>query len=218
MKAVLKANGWTVQTQVVVLAAGADGLKNLVQAAINSEPRSILDWFHISMRLRPIEQMATKVAAALEDAESDMADFVTKRLPNVRYQMWNGQWRPVIARMKTIYQGTCEAVTRIGPRCWRTHAAISQAPSGSARLSRQQPDEFDQLCPRIPPWTANLQCAGRVRDESCSQSAHGQAPADMLGCGRRALAASGTLRCARREIGRPIPRAVSEISPNIVGG
>jgi hypothetical protein len=40
----------------------------------------------------------------------------------------------------------------------------------------------------------------------------------LLGCGRRALAASGTLRCARREIGRPIPRAVSEISPNIAGG
>jgi hypothetical protein len=53
MKAALQANGWTPQTQVVVLADGADGLKNLVQAAVTSEPRSILDWFHISMRLRP---------------------------------------------------------------------------------------------------------------------------------------------------------------------
>lgn len=114
MKAALQANGWTTQTQVVVLADGADGLKNLVHAAINSEPRSILGWFHISMRLRPIEQMAAKVAAALDDCEPDIAAFVREKLPNVRHQMWNGQWRPAIARMRTIYQGTCEAATRIG--------------------------------------------------------------------------------------------------------
>jgi hypothetical protein len=115
MKATLESNGWTPQTQVVVLADGADGLKNLVQAAVNSEPRSILDWFHISLRPRPIEQMATKVAVALEDGAPDMAAFVRQSLPNVRHQMWNGQWRPAIARMRTIYQGTREAATRIGP-------------------------------------------------------------------------------------------------------
>jgi hypothetical protein len=114
MKAALQANGWTTQTQVVVLADGADGLKNLVQAAVTSEPRSILDWFHISMRLRPIEQMANKVAVALDDDEPAMAALVRQRLPNVRHQMWNGQWRPAIARMKTIYQGTCEAAMRVG--------------------------------------------------------------------------------------------------------
>jgi hypothetical protein len=31
MKAALENNGWTTQTKVVVLADGADGLKNLVQ-------------------------------------------------------------------------------------------------------------------------------------------------------------------------------------------
>lgn len=106
MKAALQANGWTTQTQVVVLADGADGLNNLVKAAVNSEPRSILDWFHIGMRLRPIEQMATKVAVALDDGEPDMAALVRQRLPSVRYQMWNGQWHRAIARIKTIYQGT----------------------------------------------------------------------------------------------------------------
>ena len=75
MKAALQENGWTPECKVVVLADGADGLKNLVKAAIKSEPCSILDWFHISMRLRPIEQMATKVAAAINDGEPDMAAF-----------------------------------------------------------------------------------------------------------------------------------------------
>ena len=114
MRAAMLANGWTNETKVIVLADGADGLKNLVKAAVNSEPRSILDWFHISMRLRPIEQMAAKVAGALEKDEPDMATFLTERLPNIRHQMWNGQWHPAIARMKIIYQGTAEATTRIG--------------------------------------------------------------------------------------------------------
>ena len=38
------------QTIERLLADGADGLKNLVQAAVNSEPCSILDWFHIVRR------------------------------------------------------------------------------------------------------------------------------------------------------------------------
>jgi hypothetical protein len=114
MKAALQANGWTSQTKVVVLADGADGLKNLVQAAVDSEPRSILDWFHISMRLRPIEQMAAKVAVALDDGEPNMAALIRQRVPNVRHQMWNGQWHAAIARMKSIYQGTYAATTRIG--------------------------------------------------------------------------------------------------------
>jgi hypothetical protein len=113
MKAALQENGWTPECKVVVLADGADGLKNLVKAAIKSEPCSILDWFHISMRLRPIEQMATKVAAALNDGEPDMAAFVRLKLPNVRHQMWNGQWHAAIGRMKTIYQGTREAATSL---------------------------------------------------------------------------------------------------------
>lgn len=53
----MKENGWTSECKVVVLADGADGadgLKILVQMAIQSEPLSILDWFHISMRLRPM--------------------------------------------------------------------------------------------------------------------------------------------------------------------
>ncbi|MEO7208315.1 MAG: hypothetical protein ABI145_16395 [Steroidobacteraceae bacterium] len=113
MKAARHENGWTSECKVVVLADGADGVKNLVQVAIKSEPLSILDRFRISMRLRPIEQMATKDAAALNDCEPDIAAFVRLRLPNLRHQMWNGQWHAAIARMKTIFQGTREAATSL---------------------------------------------------------------------------------------------------------
>jgi hypothetical protein len=57
MKAALADQGWTEKSRVTVLADGADGLKSVVQDAVPQVPRNILDWFHISMRLRPIEQM-----------------------------------------------------------------------------------------------------------------------------------------------------------------
>lgn len=63
MKAALDTDGWTPTSRVAVLADGADGLRNAVNAAVPQEPRSILDWFHISMRLRPIEQTGGSVAA-----------------------------------------------------------------------------------------------------------------------------------------------------------
>ena len=94
---------------MVVLTDGADGHKNLVRAAIHCEPRSSLDWFHITMRLLGIEPMVPKDAAALHDHEPDMAAFVHQKLPSVHQQMWNGQWPAASARMKTIYQGGCKA-------------------------------------------------------------------------------------------------------------
>jgi hypothetical protein len=62
MKAALQSNGWTAKSQVRVLADGADGLANLVSRAAEKKTRRLLDWFHISMRLRPIKQMSSGIA------------------------------------------------------------------------------------------------------------------------------------------------------------
>jgi hypothetical protein len=106
MKAALEGNGWTSQSTVVVLADGADGLRSVVQAAIGTPPRSILDWFHIAMRLRHIEQMAPNVAAALWESDPSVASMIEQKLPRLRYQMWNGKWQPAMHRMRDIYRET----------------------------------------------------------------------------------------------------------------
>ena len=46
MKAALEANGWTSDSKVRVLADGADGLSNLVDAATGKPSARVLDWFH----------------------------------------------------------------------------------------------------------------------------------------------------------------------------
>jgi hypothetical protein len=97
---------------VVVLADGADGLKSIVQAAVQTPPRSILDWFHISMRLRHIEQMAPKVASLFWEDDSMIASTIEQKLPRIRHQMWNGKWHAAMHRMRDIYRGTREAAAR----------------------------------------------------------------------------------------------------------
>jgi hypothetical protein len=103
MRAAMRSDGWTERSQVAVLADGADGLAALVNAVSPTSCRSILDWFHISMRLRPIEQMVPKIAAALKQLDAGIGEFILQKTPRVRYQMWNGQWHAAVKRMHEIY-------------------------------------------------------------------------------------------------------------------
>ena len=100
MKAALVDQGWTSKSRVTVLADGADGLHSVVRAAITSRPQNILDWFHISMRLRPIEQMGPSVADVLADVDPGTAATIRTKLPRLRYQMWHGKWAAAVERME----------------------------------------------------------------------------------------------------------------------
>jgi hypothetical protein len=104
MRAAMCSDGWTERSRVAVLADGADGLADLVSAVSPNTCRSILDWFHISMRLRPIEQMASKIASALKPLDVGIGEFILEKMPRVRYQMWNGRWHAAVRRMHEIYQ------------------------------------------------------------------------------------------------------------------
>jgi hypothetical protein len=68
MKAALEANGWTPESQVRVL-DGGDGLVNLLGSAAGKETERVLDWFHLSMRLQPIEQMSSKITAVQDGTD-----------------------------------------------------------------------------------------------------------------------------------------------------
>ena len=104
MKASLEDAGLTKKSMIAVLADGAGGLGTVVAAAARRRPRNILDWFHISMRIRHIEQMAPSMAALFRGTPVEKA--LREKLPNIRHQMWNGQGRAAVGRMRECYQGT----------------------------------------------------------------------------------------------------------------
>lgn len=79
LKSALQNQGWTKRSRVAVLVDGADELGGVVEAAIGQAPRTILDWFHIGMRLRTIEQMTAALVAKLPESEfTEQLDSLTR--------------------------------------------------------------------------------------------------------------------------------------------
>lgn len=132
MKAALETNGWTPESHVTVLADGADGLNNLVCAATEKATRKILDWFHISMRLRPIEQMARGVAVVADGSHAVLLkELVEVKLPNVRHQTWNGQWHAALDRMGDLLSSERALAGLLTSLEYRPNTAIPGAPCES---------------------------------------------------------------------------------------
>ena len=106
MKAAIEDNGWTPTSRIRVLADGADGLSNLVNTAAENITHRVLDWFHISMRLRSIEQMSPGVVTIVGDADLVLTELISEKIYRVRFQMWNGHWQAALDRLGVIYRTT----------------------------------------------------------------------------------------------------------------
>ena len=106
MKAALEADGWTPESQVRVLADGADGLANLVGAATGKPTERVLDWFHISIRLQPIEKMSSKITMAAGDSDAELKQLLSEKVPRIRYQLWNGKREAALERIEDVCWAT----------------------------------------------------------------------------------------------------------------
>ena len=100
----LKLHGMTPQTEIAILADGAGGLSRLVRSASDSRPSSVLDWFHISMRLRPIEAMTPTIARIVARTRPDLAQSVSPAIPGVRHLLWNGSSGRALCRVRAALQ------------------------------------------------------------------------------------------------------------------
>lgn len=58
------------------------------------------------MRLRPIEQMSSRIAIAAAGGNSALDEILSEKLPRIRYQMWNGKWRAALERMRELWHAT----------------------------------------------------------------------------------------------------------------
>jgi hypothetical protein len=85
----LRAKGWLPGRDVVVLSDGDTALVESVRSATGDQVKHILDWFHISMRVRHVEQALTGLLGSdlqhkgpLRYAEDDVV--------RLRHLIWNG--------------------------------------------------------------------------------------------------------------------------------
>ncbi len=90
MRAALVEQGWHPGRPLAVISDGEAALPNLVRAATREPVRHILDWFHLSMRMRPIEQVITGLSARqLQDPKPVQAAQTS--IERIRHLLWHGR-------------------------------------------------------------------------------------------------------------------------------
>jgi hypothetical protein len=81
----LKSQGMQMNQQVTFLSDGADTVRDL-QLYLNPHADHILDWFHITMRITVMCQMAK----GLGPPGSNLRESVLKELERIKWFLWNG--------------------------------------------------------------------------------------------------------------------------------
>lgn len=103
VRAAMRAQGWLPGRDVTVFSDGDVGLQGIVISATRQPVTHILDWFHLSMRLRHIEQ-AWEGLRHVGDLNIHLRD-VAVDVPRLRHLLWSGYVREATRAVKNmLYQ------------------------------------------------------------------------------------------------------------------
>ena len=105
----LKSQGMAMNQQVTFLSDGGDDVRN-VQQYLNPEAEYWLDWFHITMRITVMKQMAkglakeTKPAANPEGepARQPESKNIEKELQSLKWNLWHGNVERALERIEDL--------------------------------------------------------------------------------------------------------------------
>ena len=89
VRTALADQGWQANQPVTVISDGDPALPALVGAAAGRPARHILDWFHLSMRVRHIEQ-AVQGLKALDVRHEAPLGYIEMDVERLRHLLWNG--------------------------------------------------------------------------------------------------------------------------------
>ncbi len=99
LRAALGEQGWRPGQKLTVISDGEAVLANLVRAATREPVRHILDWFHLSMHMRPIEPMLLGLSSR-ELCDIHPLQQAQASIGHVRHLLWHG--RPAQAHQELI--------------------------------------------------------------------------------------------------------------------
>lgn len=81
----LKSQGMQMNQQVTFLSDGGDSVREL-QLYLNPQAEHLLDWFHITMRITVMNQMAK----GLSRKDSELRSDALKELERIKWFLWHG--------------------------------------------------------------------------------------------------------------------------------
>ena len=87
----LKSQGMQENQKVVFLSDGGEDVRNL-QLYLSPQAEHLLDWFHVTMRLTVMNQMARGLPIKMggEDEEYNLKEPVLKLLERIKWYLWHG--------------------------------------------------------------------------------------------------------------------------------
>ena len=83
-----------------MISDGANFLKRLPKA-LPQPAEHIIDWFHIAMKIQPLQQMADGLARR-QDGENQVFLGLAERIRSLKWRLWNGQVDRAIALTSQI--------------------------------------------------------------------------------------------------------------------
>ncbi|WP_322887333.1 ISKra4 family transposase (plasmid) [Sinorhizobium medicae] len=112
VRAAMRAQGWLPGRDVTVFSDGEIGLQSIVLSATRQPVTHILDWFHLSMRLRHIEQ-AWEGIKHVHDLNIYLWD-VAVHVPRLRHLLWSGYVREATRAVKHM-------LSQLDQHAWLRH-------------------------------------------------------------------------------------------------
>jgi hypothetical protein len=115
IRAALTEQGWIGEQPVTVISDGEAALPELVRRATRRDVRHILDWWHISMRVRHAEQALAGVYA-LEPIHRRELDIIEYGISRLRHLLWNGYHHEARRELFDVRHLAHEAIYHNGER------------------------------------------------------------------------------------------------------
>ena len=102
---VLKSQGMQMNQQVTFLSDGEESIRNL-QYYLNPNAEHILDWFHITMRITVMKQIAKGITK--EDWETGIgSESIQKDLSSLKWYLWHGNVFKALEKIEDLIDSAC---------------------------------------------------------------------------------------------------------------
>jgi hypothetical protein len=100
---VLKGQGMQLNQQIVFLSDGGDTVRNL-QLYLNPEAEHLLDWFHVTMRLTVLRQIAKGLPMTVGegDEKCELREPALKVLESIKWYLWHGNAYEALQHLETL--------------------------------------------------------------------------------------------------------------------
>jgi hypothetical protein len=96
----LQTEGYMGRGEVMVLSDGAEIMKRLPKA-LPQPTTHIIDWFHIAMKIQPLQQIADHIVRWRDAGNSEMA-HVDADVRSLKWRLWHGQTDRALDQLETM--------------------------------------------------------------------------------------------------------------------